>query len=343
MATVTACNRAGGSSAATVEGHHISTDRVLSLLKDRKVAAERQAQGGGAADLVGPGKDTFTKRAFADTLNQVVRAEILKRELARRHLEITSADRKSARFSLDQSAGAGTLAKLPEGLRNFVIEFDAAQAVLQKHLGKKAKSKTDQARAQYDQIEATSPEQLQQLCVTGAVFASKADAATAQLRLNRRATITAAVKGLQAQQVVDTEQCVAATQLPPEVQKLKVNGVTAPLANQGSFVVLRLARRKTLSFADVRAQLEKNLPEPGTAELQAEVGKLVAKAKVNVDPRFGRWNRRAGRVDPPAGTPPTTAPLTTPANGSPGGGSTGGGSTGGGSTPGAPPATQPGG
>ena len=86
--------------------------------------------------------------------------------------------------------------------------------------------------------------------------------------------------------------------------------------------MLRLERRKTLAFAEVRAQIEQSLPQPGAAELQAEIGKLVAKAKVTVDPRYGSWNRQAGRIDPPAGTPTTAAPATTPT----GGGSTGTGS-----------------
>ncbi len=318
----TGCERVGGSAAATVAGHDISTDRVLSLMKDRKVAADRDAKTGTAANLAGPGKDTFTKRAFAETLNQVVLAELLQRELERRHLQVTSADRKSARFSLEQSAGASTVRKLPKGLRSFVIEFSAGQMKLQKQLGKKVTSKEAQARAQYDKIKSATPEQLSQLCVTGAVFAAKADATTARNRIAAGAAVTKAVKGLKVQQVAAQEQCAAAAKFPPELKSLKVGGVTAPIASQGTFVVLRLEKRKTLAFAEVRAQIEKNIPEPGAAELQAAIGKLVAKAKVHVDPRYGRWNRQAGRVDPPAGTPTTSAPadpaVTAPAGGSPG-------------------------
>lgn len=336
-ASVAGCNGLGDTTAATVEGKRISTERVLSLLKDRKVAADRQAQTGTQVDLAGPGKDTFTKRAFTDTLNQMVLSELVNRELERRHLRVKSSDLTSAKFSLEQSAGAGTLAKLPKGMRDFVVALNAAQRLLQKQVGKKAQSKEAQARAQYAQIRSATPEQLLQLCITGASFTSKADATTARARLAKGTSVTAAVKGLAVQQVAAKEQCAAASQFPTELQGLGTGGVTVPIANQGTYVVLRLQRRKTLSFAEVRAQLEKNLPEPGAAELQAEVGKLVAKANVHVDARYGSWNRQAGRVDPPAGTPTTTAPATTTPSGS------GAAGTGSGAPSSVPPANQSGG
>ena len=127
-----------------------------------------------------------------------------------------------------------------------------------------------------------------------------------------------------------------ASQFPPAVGALKAGGVSSPISNQGTFVVLRLERRKTLSFAEVRAQIEQSLPQPGAAELQAEIGKLVAKAKVSVDSRYGSWNRQAGRIDPPAGTPTTAAPATTAPTGA---GSTGSGS-GGATTPSTVPETS---
>lgn len=311
VALATSCNGVAGTVAATVNGKDISSERVLSLLKDRSVAARRGAQTGTAADLTGPGKDTYTKRAFVDTLNQLIVADLVNGDLARRHLAVKASDVTSARFSLEQSAGKATIAKLPKGMQDFVVRFSAAQSVLQKRVGGKAKSKESQARAQYDQIASSTPEQLQQLCITGALFTSQADAAKARARLVTGATVAAAVAGLQVQQTAEQEQCAATSQLPAEVQSLAPKGVTQPIANQGAFVVLRLERRKTLSFADVRDQLEKALPQPGAAELQAEIGKLVAKAKVHVDPRYGSWNRQAGKAEPPAGTPTTLAPATT--------------------------------
>jgi hypothetical protein len=327
VVAVTGCDRIGASTAATVAGHDISTDRVLSLLRDRKAAADRQSKDGSQTNLVGPGKDTFTKRAFADTLNQIVLAELVKAELKRRHLEVKASDRTSAKSALEQSNGASTIRDLPKGLRTFVLDFAASQAVLRKQVTKKGETKTAQARAQYDKIRSTSPESLRKVCFTGAVFITKAAATTAQQRLKGGASLTAAVNGLQAQQVLTQEQCAAEAQLPTDVQKLGVGAVSAPIANQGTFVVLRVVRRTTFSFADVRAQLEQKIPDPGTAELQAEIGKLVAKAKVHVDPRFGSWNRQAGRVDPPAGTPTTIAPATTPTAPSDGSGSSGGATT----------------
>ncbi|MDQ6696432.1 MAG: peptidylprolyl isomerase, partial [Actinomycetota bacterium] len=296
--------------AATVNGKRISTERVFSLLRDRKVAADRSAQAGAAADLAGPGKDTFTKRSFVDTLNQIVISDLVNAELARRHLQVKSSDLASAKTSLETSAGKSTVANLPKGMQSFVVAFSAAQSLLQRSVGTKAQSKEAQARAQYAQIAANTPEQLRELCITGAAFSTQAEAATARARLVKGASIAAAVKGLQVQQAAEKEQCAAASGFPPALQKLAPGGITAPIANSGNYVVLRLERRKTLSFAEVRAQLEKSLPQPGAAELQAEIGKLTAQAKVSVNPRFGTWSRQAGKVEPPAGTPTTAAPVT---------------------------------
>ena len=261
----------GGTRAATVEGNDISTARVLSLLKDRKVAADSEASNGSQSNLVGPGKDTFTKRAFADTLNQVVLAELLETELERRDLSVKSSDREAAKASLEKTAGASTIRKLPKELREFVIDFDASQTVLRKQLADKGESKATLARAQYDKIKSETPEQLLQFCVTGAVFTTEARRGHRERRLQAGDSLTEAVKGLQAQQVVGQEQCAASSQFPAEVQNLAVGRVSAPIENQGTFVVLRLARRKTVAFEDVRAELEKNLPEPGTEALQAEI------------------------------------------------------------------------
>ncbi len=345
VASASGCNGVAGTTAATVDGKRISTERVFSLLKDRQVAAAASARSGAATDLAGPGKDTYTKRSFVDTLNQIVVFELVNAELVRRHLRVKSSDLTTAKASLETSAGKSTVAKLPKAMQSFVIAFSAAQSLLQKQVGTKAPSKEAQARAQYAQIAANTPDQLRELCITGAAFGSQADASTARARLVKGTSVAAAVKGLEVQQVAETEQCGAASQFPASLQTLAPGGITAPIANSGNYVVLRLVRRKTLSFAEVRAQLEKNLPQPGAAELQAEIGKLAAKAKVTVDPRYGTWNRQAAKVEPPAGTPTTAAPVTTAPVTTPAADGSAGSS--GATTPPpaatAPPATQPGG
>ena len=192
-----ACNGVGGTDAATVDGQDISTERVMSLLKDRKVAADRAAQTGTQADLAGPGKDTYTKRAFVDTLNQIVVADLVNRELARRHLHVTSGTSRRPSPASRRVPGQAPSASCRRACGTSWSSSSAAQTLLQKQVAKKTVSKEAQARAQYEQIKASTPEQLQQLCITGAALASQADAAKVQARLKAGDSVTNAVKGVQ--------------------------------------------------------------------------------------------------------------------------------------------------
>jgi hypothetical protein len=308
VAATTGCD-AVGPTAATVDGHDIRANDVMELMSDRA------ALPGDQTGLKGSGRGTYTTRAFADTLDRLIYFDVLKRELARRHLKVSSAVRAKARATLASTAGVDAT-KLGKKLRDFVIEFDSVEQVLQAQLGKGETTQQQQARTRYDQILATTPDQLTQLCVTGAVFGSAADAATAKVRAVSGASLAAATQGLQVSQLVDQEQCGSTQQLPAEVASAKVGTYVGPIQAQQGAVLLHLDRKRIQPFDEVKDQLIQSIPAAGSAKLQARVTRLVSKADVHVDPRYGRWNHRAGRVDPPIGAAP--APTTTaPTQGAP--------------------------
>jgi hypothetical protein len=324
----TSCDPTTRPPAATVNGRDISTSQVMQLL------ADRASLPGDQTGLKGAGQGTYTTNAFAETLDRLVYLDVLRAELARRHLRVTRADRARAESSLTQSAGAGQVAKLRPHLKQFVVDFDAAQMVLQKEVGKGATSREAAAKAQYDRIKATTPAQLQQVCVTGAVFTSSADASKAKAKVAAGATLTAAVQGISVQQLITKESCAGASQLPPELNAAKIGEYVGPISSQQAFLLLRVEHRRLATYDEVKAQLLQNIPDPGQAAVSTLVAKVLTKAKIEVDPRFGRWNAKAGRVDPPAGAAPATT-TTAPAAPAPssGGSSSSGSGTGSGSPP----------
>jgi hypothetical protein len=87
--------------------------------------------------------------------------------------------------------------------------------------------------------------------------------------------------------------------------------VSGPVQTQFGWHLLLV--RDTIPFEVLEGPLRQQLGQ-ASPDAQRKVGALVAKAKVDVDPRYGRWVVRDGRgsVEPPRGAPsltPTTAPA----------------------------------
>ena len=70
--------------------------------------------------------------------------------------------------------------------------------------------------------------------------------------------------------------------------------------------------RDTIPFELLENGLRQRLEQQSPAA-QRQLETKVARADVDVDPRYGRWVVRSGRgsVQPPPGAPRTTAPPTT--------------------------------
>jgi hypothetical protein len=89
--------------------------------------------------------------------------------------------------------------------------------------------------------------------------------------------------------------------------------VSAPVQTQFGWHVIVV--RDTVPFELLQGPLRQRL-EQQSPEAQRRLNALVARADVDVDPRYGRWVVRGGRgsVVPPRGAPrqPTATTTTTP-------------------------------
>lgn len=87
------------------------------------------------------------------------------------------------------------------------------------------------------------------------------------------------------------------------------------------WLTVRVVSKRTPTFEESRSQIEQALQQQGVADpideaLSKAVERTTRKADIWVNPRFGRWNERTLRVDPPvdpaAKATTTTAPLLAP-------------------------------
>jgi hypothetical protein len=88
-----------------------------------------------------------------------------------------------------------------------------------------------------------------------------------------------------------------------------LNQVSAPVQTQFGWHLILV--RDTIPFELLEAPLRQRLGQQ-SPDAERKLGQLVAKAKVDVDPRYGRWVVRAGRgtVEPPRGAPSLNPPTT---------------------------------
>jgi len=306
------CGGVSRSAAADVGGHEITKSDVIPLMKElAKVPGQ-------ATSIRGQGRGTYNAEVFAQALDRLVRLEVFHRELDRRHLEVGAADRAQARSTLEQAAGAGKLEQLPTHLRDFAIDFDASQQVLSRALTDK---KADAARQ--SQLQAAYEQQKRQLaaaCLSVIAAKTRPEAVAAENRVKRgEAFATVAQQVSIDQQTASkggTAGCQEISKLAPliagDVAAAKEGDVLGPYDLQGAFGIVQVTKLQVPTLDQLRPQLEAQLPQPGTAALD----RVVRHADVDVNPRYGRWNAKSGRVEAPAGAsggaPASTAvPATT--------------------------------
>jgi parvulin-like peptidyl-prolyl isomerase len=310
--------------ALTVNGHDISqssVDRELSAIADNP----------GLRDRIAATDGTIRSNGAAIWLTQVVEQEVVDEQVRRRDVSVTAADRQGAEALAADFFGPEVFAEFPKWFRDEVLDGFARREALARTIAPPVVTEVTEndVRAAYD----TTIEQLRAQCpsdrfVSHIVVPSRqqADALAAQIRGG------ASFEQLAREQSVDQGSaanggalgCLEGQQLVSQaVRSQPLDQVSAPVPAQAGWQLVMV--RDTIPFEVLEPSLRQQLTprsEAGTA--QPQLNELVAKAKVDVDPRYGRWVVRddRGSVLPPRGAQSLT-PTTTPA------------------PPGAPPTSRP--
>jgi foldase protein PrsA len=286
-----------------------SVDDDLQTIADNEVLNQDPA-------LV-PSEGTLASGATAFWVTQLVRDEIVTRELERRDVEVTADDRDAGRAEVDSQFGAEAFAAFPESFQDRLLGMYARQSALIREFGDAPAGPTDEeVRAAYDQQLAD----IRASCTSGKFVShilvdtrEEADQIVFQLGAGANFTELARAESTDtgSAELGGELGCYDPAQFVPEfsagADALAINQISAPVQTEFGFHIIRIS--DTIPFEaiedDIRAQLE-----PPTVS-SPMLDELVAEADVEIDPRYGSWEVQDGQggVVPPQPATTTTIPA----------------------------------
>jgi hypothetical protein len=308
--------------AATVNGHRITQSAVDSELnaivanKDYTAAIEASN-----TPVVGKGKSGTFDLAFTNrVLARQILYELIHEEVVRRHLVIGPAQIKAA--AADQLTQIG---KDASGQRDLFPEFTPAYQDLLSRRGAEftalenalGGATIDDAAIQkyYDANKA----QFVQTCASHILVASQAQAND----LHRQLVAGANFATLARQFSTDSVSAVKGGDLgcapagtyvaafDQVVQSLPVGQLSAVVQTQFGYHIIKVTDRKAQPLSAVRTQIVQQLQTNGQQKLSQFVQTQVGKATVDLNPRYGTFDKSTGNIVLPNAPPPAQGGGTT--------------------------------
>lgn len=315
------CSSTTGPVAASVNGTELSRadlEADLEALAGNKdfVKYLNDEQG---FELV-PSTDGMAAAATASWLSSLVTQVIVDDEFERRNLKITDAQRADAEQAIAQSqtfGGPEVFGKFPKAFRDELVEGQARTAALATALAEQSQTTEAELLQLYDankdafcpsgklvsHILVDTPEAaaaVEDELAGGADFAELA-------RTRSGDPDSAPVGGVLT--CVDSQVW---PQYPESVRSavvpLSVGEVSAPVQTEAGYHVIKVT---DFTFESARPFLEATVQQQQQNLLPDFVARKLAKAKLTVDPRYGRVvsDDQGTRIEPPATPEPRTRPT----------------------------------
>jgi len=322
-----ACGDLAQPYAAKVNGSRISQsalDRELKVVLDNKevLASLEQGLQPGQPGVKGEGNGTVTSAFAARMLSRRILLELVHQEVSRRHLTLSKARLAQGRADAQQQFGsAKTFASFPKAYQEEMIRNNAEVALLQE----KAVAPVTEAdlRRYYDQ----NADQFKGRCVSHILVPTKEEADPLRAQIAGGASFAEVAKA----KSTDTQSgqqggflgCFPAGQplegfvepFKTEAEKLPIGELSQPVQTQFGYHLITASDSR--SFEEVKDQIRQQV---GGQQSQSAFNNLllslVRKAKIEVNPRYGRFSKDPSilGVIPPespqlAPTTSTTAPA----------------------------------
>lgn len=343
------------SNAATVNGVAISQDQLnsdLAAIANSSgglygcyLSAEEAVGTGGATAgpspfdgvgqvTAGGPRSTATTAFAASYLDTAIGHELLLQVAAARHAHVTPAEVSAAHASLvaqitgimqdvtgsrfacapstETLTGTTVLSTMPASFVNRMVRFDAAVTVLEEDLSGYGAS-TAGLQRYFDSHRSS----FNRACFTVAGYSSQSAAALAAVSVAAGtpfAQVAAAAGG-------GPRGCSilygVTSQLPAgnSLGNLKVNTVSAPIADGSEYLLVEITSESPSSFAAAKSEVGIAEQNAGANATRAALGAAEKRAVVAVDPRYGRWVPATDLVLPPAA--PVSVDVLDPAVDSP--------------------------
>ena len=333
LALVTsACGDTVRPAAATINGKTISQDALddeLEAIQGNQAYVEQIEQSG--FQVLGQGKGTLTNDFVGRVLTRQIFLFLVHEELERKDMAVTEAELERSKGAVVESVGEAVFNQFPTSYQRTLQRRDAEVAKLQAALTGDEVTDED-VKAFYD----ANPQQFAETCVSHILF-GVLDPETGQLDQEATAVEAERLRGeaaaakaeieagadfaaVAAQRSVDSSNkdqggdldCGPAGRFVPEFETAMdataVGAVSDPVQTQFGFHLIKVTERKTQSLEEATPAIRQQLEGEGQAELSTFLQEALEKAKISVNPRYGRFSKegQAPGIIPP-GAPTTTA------------------------------------
>ena len=311
--------------AAKVDNKSISEDDLTRELRSiaangpylKLVESRQQVKGTGAG--------TFDAAFTALALTRQIYYRLISTELATRKLVVGPDDLAAARESvIEQIQGEDVFQDFPKDYQEELIRRQAQLDLLTLSLNGVTGSAEDAARTYYD----GHKDEFASACVSHILVASREKADDVRGRIGRGEDFAAVAKA----ESTDTQSALKggelgcditqATGFVPEfllaVFAQPVGEVGAPVQTQFGFHLIKVTSRQTPPYDQVKDQARQKLSANGQEKLLTWLQETVSKAKIEINPKYGTFNKEGASpgVVPPAR--PADATATTSAGLAPG-------------------------
>ncbi|MFP5318222.1 MAG: peptidylprolyl isomerase [Acidimicrobiia bacterium] len=315
-----ACGNAGPY-AARVDGDSISQDQLEDEMRAiaaneayiRSVESRIQVRGSGAG--------TFDAAFTGQILGRQIQYVLVDRELDKRDLEVKKADLDAARTVVTQQAGGEEILNgFPQKYRDTLIERAAKVDVLTVSLSGQAAT-DEAARAYYE----GNKDEFTQACVSHILVATRERADQLKGRITGGEDFAAVART----DSLDTQSASQGGDLgcdintdtfdaPPFTTAMMtqpVGEVGDPVQTQAGFHLLLVRSRTVPPLEEVGARAREKVVTASKAKLQEWINTAVSEAKIEVNPKYGTFDKTTLAVVPPVAPTTTVAPEQPPQSG----------------------------
>ena len=307
--------------AAKVDNKSISQDDLERELRSiaangpylKLVESRQQVKGTGAG--------TFDAAFTALALTRQIYYQLIGTELTRRKLSVSSSDLTAARATvIDQIQGEDVFKDFPKDYQDELIRRQAQLDLLTLALNDQTGSADDATRAFYD----AHRDEFASACVSHILVPSQEKADDIKARLGRGEDY-AAIARTESQ---DTQSAQKGGELGCDINQetgfvpefllavfsQPVGEVGPPVKTQFGFHLIKVTNRTVPPFEEVKDEARQRLTGSGQEKLLTWLQETVTKAKIEINPKYGTFNKEGaspGVVPParPTDTTPTSAAI----------------------------------
>ncbi|MDX6410454.1 MAG: hypothetical protein QOE13_3525 [Gaiellaceae bacterium] len=304
----TACGSVS-SYAAKVDNKSISQNDLEKELRSIAANGPYLALVESRQQVKGTGAGTFDAAFTALALTRQIYYQLIGTELTRLKLAVGPSDLAAARATvIQQIQGEDVFKDFPKDYQDELVRRQAQLDLLTLSLNGQSGSVDEAAKAYYD----AHKDDFASACVSHILVATREQADDAKARIARGEDFAAVAKAVS----TDTQSAQKGGELGCDINQdtgfvpefllavfnQPVGEVGAPVQTQFGFHVIKVTTRVVPPFDDVKTLARQKLTDNGQEKLLTWLQQTIGKAKIEINPRYGTFNKEGASpgVVPPA-------------------------------------------